>query len=79
MNQVEYRGAVQAAALCASMLAQWDLPGLLEAIGRAETVGPIVDPTLYREKAGAMAEDKALLEAALPLWKMRKKLQEAKP
>lgn len=73
----EYQAAVRATALVASMLVQYDLPELLAAIGRAEAVGPILDPTLYREKARAMDEDKALLEAALPLWQMGKKLRDS--
>lgn len=31
----------------------------------ADAFGPILDPTFYREKAGAMEEDRRMLEAAL--------------
>lgn len=49
------------------VLAELEIPALLRAIEHAESFGPIFDPTLYREKSQAMAEDKALLKAALPL------------
>lgn len=63
----EYRAAIVCVALCGKLLAQHDLPALLAAIERAEAVGPIVDPTLYREKAKAMEEDREAMRAALPL------------
>jgi hypothetical protein len=55
------------AKLCADLLAQHDLPGLLRDIERAHAAGPILDPTLYRDKAKAMDEDAELLRAALKL------------
>lgn len=61
----EYRQAVMTAALCRQLLAQHDLPVLLRAIESADAFGPILDPTFYREKAGAMEEDRRMLEAAL--------------
>lgn len=72
----EYQETVRGCALTASILTQYDLPKLLEAIGRAEAFGPLLDPTLYREKAGAMDADRELLEAALPLWRFGKKMKE---
>lgn len=35
----------------------------LEEASHAETVGPIVDPTLYRDAAGALAEQVAVIQA----------------
>ncbi|OHD23791.1 MAG: hypothetical protein A2Y38_17015 [Spirochaetes bacterium GWB1_59_5] len=64
MNEAEYKAAVIAAVTCARMLAQHDIPALLEAIDYAESVGPIIDPTLWRNKAKAMSEDRELLLAA---------------
>jgi hypothetical protein len=63
----EYQAAVRAAALCAALLRQHDIPKMLAAISRADTVGWAIDPTLYRAKQGAMHEDEKLLESALRL------------
>ena len=63
-NVILYQSAVKTAALCAQMLAQFDIPELLHAIERGHAFGPILDPTLYRDKHKAMDEDKELLEAA---------------
>ncbi len=72
----EYREAVHACTLVASLLRAHDLPAMLEAIDRAHAVGPIVDPTLYRAKVGAMLEDREVLAAALPLWRIGEKLED---
>jgi hypothetical protein len=74
MLDEEYQAAVRACALVASMLTQYDLPDLLQRIERADAFGPILDPTLWRDKQEAMDEDRKLLEAALPLWAMGKRL-----
>jgi len=76
MDKETYQAAVRCAAMTASMLAQWDIPVLLSSIDQAESIGPLVDPTLYREKAEAMREDRDILKAALPLWRIGKKLAE---
>lgn len=76
MTGEEYQATVRSCALVGSMLAQYDLPELLQAIDRADTVGPMLDPTLWIKKHGAMDEDKRLLEAALPLWRWAKEQQE---
>jgi hypothetical protein len=78
---LEYQAAVGSCALVGSMLTQYDLPAMLNAIERAEAIGPMIDPTLYREKAEAMGQDKDLLEAALPLWRWamnQKRIAESK-
>lgn len=56
-----YRAAVTTCVLAAQLLATHDLPAMLEAIERAEAVG-------------AMLEDKAVLEAATPLYRLGRKL-----
>jgi hypothetical protein len=63
----DYREAVLAAKFAANLLVAHDIAGILDAIERADAVGPIMDPTLYREKVGAMHEDRDLLRAALQL------------
>src|ERR1700674_4580087 len=75
MTAEEYQTTVASCALVGSMLTQYDLPKILQMIGRAETVGPMVDPTLWIKKHEAMGEDKKLLEAALPLWRWAKEQQ----
>ena len=60
----EYRESVQRAAFAASMLIAIDFDKLIRDIDHADAVGPIVDPTLYRDKSKAMQEDRALLVAA---------------
>ncbi len=47
----------------ANLIANAPLAEMLAAAERAETLGPIVDPTLYRERARALSEDLALLRA----------------
>lgn len=69
-----YRDAVLAAYFSANRLAAHDIHKLLADIERAESIGPIVDPTFFREKMKAMEEDKAVLRAAIPLWNIGKKL-----
>jgi hypothetical protein len=78
MSIAEYQIAIAHCVLAAKMMMTDDLPRMIEAIDRAETVGPFLDPTLYRDKAQAMKEDKQILESALPLWKMGKKLEAMK-
>lgn len=65
----EYQDAVLTAKLCANMLIAHDLSGLLAAIERADAIGPLLDPTLWRDKQKAMEEDAELLRAALKLRK----------
>jgi hypothetical protein len=65
----DYRAAVIACHKARALLHEHDLPSLLAAFGRAETTGPVLDPTLWREKAKLMEQDKEILRAALVLWK----------
>lgn len=69
----KYRVAVATISTASNMVAMHDIPELLAAIERGHSVGPILDPTLYRDKAKAMEEDAELLRAALPLWKLARK------
>lgn len=69
----QYQNLVTATSVAANLIGPHDLPKILSAISHAEAVGPIQDPTLWREKSGPMAEDKELLEAALPLWELAQK------
>ena len=68
----QYQSAVITCALAGRVLAQHDIEGLLKAVEWTESVGHVLEPTLYREKAPAMREDAELLKAALPLWRLAK-------
>jgi hypothetical protein len=61
---IEYQAAVRAVAMCAGILRQYDYAQLLRDIDKAQTVGPFIDPTLYRKSAAAMQQDQKLLSAA---------------
>jgi hypothetical protein len=66
----EYQRGVTAVAFAMRLIGGQDIPKLLEAIEQAHALGPVLDPTLYRDKVQAMGEDKRILEAGLPLWKL---------
>lgn len=66
-QQAEYRDAVSACVMCAQILLMHDIRGMLDAIDKADAVGPLLDPTLWIKKNQAMAEDRKILLAALPL------------
>lgn len=72
-----YRSVVVTASFAAKMLEHLDFDAVIAAIDRAEAVGPIVDPTLYREKSQAMREDRELLVAARELQKIALKMSDA--
>ena len=67
LNAEDYRAAVQAVIVASQVLAVHDFERLLEAIDRADSIGPLLDPTLWRDKHKAMEEDKVLFRLALPL------------
>jgi hypothetical protein len=69
MSTETYQSAVLSAKLCADLLRHHDIPEILGAIERAETLGPVLDPTLYRQKIRVMEEDRELLRAAQVLRK----------
>ena len=73
MTADDYRQYVVNAALLANMAAQIPVTELLTAIEH-DAVGPIVDPTLYRDRARALEQDRELLEAVAPLAAMGRRL-----
>jgi hypothetical protein len=64
-----YRSAVMTAALAARLLAQHNIAQLLRDIETADAIGPVLDPTLWRDKHEAMEQDREILKAALALAK----------
>lgn len=73
MDADEYQEAILTCILAGKVMMALPLPDVLNAMSRAETLGPILDPTLYREKSDDMAADRELVEAALPLWRLARK------
>lgn len=65
-----YRAAVQACLIAGQLLTLHDLPRILAEMDRADSLGPILDPTLWSRKHKAMAEDRKVVAAALPLRKL---------
>ena len=63
-NADDYRSARGACELARMLLDQHDFGALLDDIARADSIGAIVDPTLYRSKAKAMLEDREVFRAA---------------
>ena len=72
-----YRSAITSCAVAMSVVAQYNLPGLVSRIERAHALGPILDPTLYRAKVISMEEDRRIVEAALPLFRLAMRLRGA--
>lgn len=72
----DYKQAVMAAAMCARIMAVHDIPKLLSAISRAESVGSLLDPTAWIQNRKAMEEDKELLQAIAPIAALGKSLVE---
>jgi hypothetical protein len=61
----EWRHAVFMCTIAARALAPLELGKLIEKGTRAETVGPLLDPTLYQEKGRRLREDIQLFAGAL--------------
>ena len=66
-NAEMYQACLRFCFMASNVLKDFDIPSMLREIEHAETVGPIVDPTLWIKNNKKMAIDKKLLEAALPL------------
>lgn len=64
MNDVEYRSTQNQLLIVASLVRELDLDGFLERINKAEAIGPIVDPTLYRAAMANLSVIKSLASAA---------------
>ena len=75
MELEEYQGHLRQAALLVGLVRMIPVTKMLGMISWAETTGPMLDPTLYREKAQAMKEDAELLEALLPMYALAVKIK----
>jgi len=74
MTPKEWRDLIKFLASQASLMEMLPLDEALAAANKADALGPILDPTLYREKQRALDEDRELIRAALPLWSYGRKL-----
>ena len=61
MTREEYELTLRQAYLVAQMLRRVDVRGALDVISRAESIGPILDPTLWMRNSQKMHEDKAVV------------------
>lgn len=60
----EYISARLACEMVKDLLKQHNFSELLSAIDRADTLGPMLDPTLWRDKRQVMMEDRKVFEVA---------------
>lgn len=63
MDELDYRLYLHQAWMIAQLVDSLPAGDMLNAISQAEAIGPILDPTLYRDKASRMMEDRRLLES----------------
>lgn len=63
-DKESYISAHTAAAMAYSLLSMHDYGKLIAAQNTADAIGPIIDPTMYRDKMKAMHEDREMFEAA---------------
>lgn len=59
-----YRDARMACEIAKNLLEHHDFAALIDAIGTADAIGPILDPTLWMKKHEAMDEDRKVFGAA---------------
>jgi len=64
LTEDQYMDVQNELLMLSSLMARLPLKEFLEDINRAETVGPIVDPTLYRDGAEKLHQVKSLAQAA---------------
>jgi hypothetical protein len=61
----EYQGHMIMLWTAAEAISKMPLITILERMNRAEALGPLLDPTLWRDKSKQFQEDKRIVEAAL--------------
>lgn len=75
MNETEYQDALRACYICAQILRQHDLPQILNMMSRADSIGVMIDPTLWMQNHDKMEEDKTVVNAAMPLFRIAKQIE----
>ena len=63
MDNEEYIQTQNQIVLLGRLILSLDLPSFLDRISRAETIGPLINPTLYRDAMGNLQDLKDLAEA----------------
>ncbi len=76
MDEDDYTRAITMCYLAARALKDLDLPRVIEAMNKADTIGPFLDPALWMAKRTDMRDNRNVIEAALPLWRLAQKLKE---
>ena len=61
----EWRNAMLSIHIARSILRQWDLKAMMDISIRQDSIAPIIDPTMWRDKHEAAAVDRQCIEAAL--------------
>lgn len=64
MHDREYLFALEQMKMLTGLMMRLDIDGLIERMERADVVGPVVDPTLYRQAAEALRQQMAMAKAA---------------
>lgn len=67
MTKDEYRQHLFTCIAAARLLSSVPIGEMLRAIALCDAVGPVLNPTLWRDGHEKMHEDRKLLEASLPL------------
>jgi hypothetical protein len=75
MTDPEYLSTQQAIIVAAQAVMNVDLDGFLSRIRRAESAGPVLDPTLYRQAQKNLQAVKDLAEALVPFKRAAMKLR----
>jgi hypothetical protein len=79
MNEEDYILIQTQLVVLAQIVNSMDLKGFIEAINRAETMGPILDPSLYLKGADKLEAIKNLAVGALSFQsKVRQQAEEAR-
>jgi len=79
MNREDYQPALIQCWLLAKMTEEIPTSEMLSLMSAADTIGPMLDPTMWMQKADAMAEDRKIVEAVAVLRAAFVKLKEAHP
>lgn len=72
---VDHRETTMMVIGAARIISVLELDIALRQAERALDMGPILDPTLWRDKHKALEQDIQILKAGLPLWRLSKEMR----
>lgn len=72
MDTDTYQGCLIRAYLMVRLIGDLPLGEMIDAAERADTLGPILDPTAWMKGHRKLAEDSEVLRALRPAWKLAK-------